>query len=138
MIEEEPTLESHRDEQTKEFIISGMGQVHLDVIVEKMKRKFNVEVLLKTPKVPYLETIRGSVKVQGKYKKQSGGRGQYGDCWIEMSPMPRGEGYLFEDKIVGGVIPRQYIPAVDKGIQEAAVEGFLVRKSGGRFQGCPV
>lgn len=125
MIEEEPTLESHRDEQTKEFIISGMGQVHLDVIVEKMKRKFNVEVLLKTPKVPYLETIRGSVKVQGKYKKQSGGRGQYGDCWIEMSPMPRGEGYLFDDKIVGGVIPRQYIPAVDKGIQEAALEGFL-------------
>ncbi|NVN98701.1 MAG: elongation factor G [Geobacteraceae bacterium] len=125
MIEEEPTLESHRDDQTKEFIISGMGQVHLDVIVEKMKRKFNVEVLLKTPKVPYLETIRGSVKVQGKYKKQSGGRGQYGDCWIEMSPMPRGEGYLFDDKIVGGVIPRQYIPAVDKGIQEAALEGFL-------------
>ena len=125
MIEEEPTLESHRDEQTKEFIISGMGQVHLDVIVEKMKRKFNVEVLLKTPKVPYLETIRGSVKVQGKYKKQSGGRGQYGDCWIEMAPTQRGEGYIFEDKIVGGVIPRQYIPAVDKGIQEAAVEGFL-------------
>ncbi|HXC93172.1 MAG TPA: elongation factor G [Geobacteraceae bacterium] len=125
MIEEEPTLESHRDEQTKEFIISGMGQVHLDVIVEKLKRKFNVEVLLKTPKIPYLETIRGSVKVQGKYKKQSGGRGQYGDCWIEMSPMPRGEGYVFEDKIVGGVIPRQYIPAVDKGIQEASQEGFL-------------
>jgi len=125
MIEEEPTLESHRDTQTKEFIISGMGQVHLEVIVEKMKRKFGVEVLLKTPKVPYLETIRGSAKVQGKYKKQSGGRGQYGDCWIELSPMPRGEGYLFEDKIVGGVIPRQYIPAVDKGIQEAAKEGFL-------------
>jgi len=125
MIEEEPTLESHRDTQTKEFIISGMGQVHLDVIVEKMKRKFNVEVLLKTPKVPYLETIRGSAKVQGKYKKQSGGRGQYGDCWIEMAPQPRGEGYLFEDKIVGGVIPRQYIPAVDKGIQEACVHGFL-------------
>ena len=125
MIEEEPTLESHRDTQTKELIISGMGQVHLEVIVEKMKRKFGVDVLLKTPKVPYLETIRGSAKVQGKYKKQSGGRGQYGDCWIEMSPRPRGEGYLFEDKIVGGVIPRQYIPAVDKGIQEASVEGFL-------------
>ena len=125
MIEEEPTLESHRDPQTKEFIISGMGQVHLEVIVEKMKRKFGVEVLLKTPKVPYLETIRGTAKVQGKYKKQSGGRGQYGDCWIEMAPTGRGEGYLFEDKIVGGVIPRQYIPAVDKGIQEAAVEGFL-------------
>ena len=125
MIEEEPTLESHRDPQTKELIISGMGQVHLEVIVEKMKRKFGVEVLLKTPKVPYLETIRGTTKVQGKYKKQSGGRGQYGDCWIEMAPLPRGEGYLFEDKIVGGVVPRQYIPAVDKGIQEAALEGFL-------------
>src|SRR5512136_599887 len=125
MIEEEPTLESHRDTQTKEFIISGMGQVHLEVIVEKLKRKFGVEVLLKTPKVPYLETIRGNAKVQGKYKKQSGGRGQYGDCWIEMSPQPRGEGYLFEDKIVGGVIPRQYIPAVDKGIQEACLDGFL-------------
>lgn len=125
MIEEEPTLESHRDPQTKEFIISGMGQVHLEVIVEKMKRKFGVEVLLKTPKVPYLETIRGSAKVQGKYKKQSGGRGQYGDCWIEMSPTGRGEGYIFDDKVVGGVIPRQYIPAVDKGIQEACVDGFL-------------
>jgi elongation factor G len=125
MIEEEPTLESHRDPQTKEFIISGMGQVHLEVIVEKMKRKFGVDVLLKTPKVPYLETIRGSAKVQGKYKKQSGGRGQYGDCWIEMSPRQRGEGYLFEDKIVGGVIPRQYIPAVDKGIQDASQDGFL-------------
>jgi elongation factor G len=125
MIEEEPTLESHRDTQTKEFIISGMGQVHLEVIVEKMKRKFGVEVLLKTPKVPYFETIRGTAKVQGKYKKQSGGRGQYGDCWIEMSPTGRGEGYIFEDKVVGGVIPRQYIPAVDKGIQEASVDGFL-------------
>lgn len=125
MIEEEPTLESHRDTQTKELIISGMGQVHLEVIIEKMKRKFGVEVLMKTPKVPYLETIRGTAKVQGKYKKQSGGRGQYGDCWIEMSPQPRGEGYLFEDKIVGGVIPRQYIPAVDKGIQDACLEGFL-------------
>lgn len=125
MIEEEPTLESHRDTQTKEFIISGMGQVHLEVIVEKLKRKFGVEVVLKTPKVPYLETIRGTAKVQGKYKKQSGGRGQYGDCWIEMSPTGRGDGYIFEDKVVGGVIPRQYIPAVDKGIHDASLEGFL-------------
>jgi elongation factor G len=125
MIEEEPTLESHRDEQTKEFIISGMGQVHLEVIVEKLKRKFGVEVLLKTPKVPYLETIRGTAKVQGKYKKQSGGRGQYGDCWIDMGPTGRGEGYIFEDKVVGGVIPRQYIPAVDKGIHDASLEGYL-------------
>lgn len=125
MIEEEPTLESHRDPKTRELIVSGMGQVHLEVIVEKMKRKFGVDVVLKTPKVPYLETIRGSAKVQGKYKKQSGGRGQYGDCWIEMSPTGRGEGYVFEDKIVGGVIPRQYIPAVDKGISDASQEGFL-------------
>lgn len=125
MIEEEPTLESHRDAKTREMIVSGMGQVHLEVIVEKMKRKFGVDVVLKTPKVPYLETIRGSAKVQGKYKKQSGGRGQYGDCWIEMSPAERGEGYIFEDKIVGGVIPRQYIPAVDKGISDAAQDGFL-------------
>jgi elongation factor G len=125
MIEEEPTLESHRDDQTKEFIISGMGQVHLEVIVEKLKRKFGVEVVLKTPKVPYLETIRGTAKVQGKYKKQSGGRGQYGDCWIEMGPTARGEGYVFDDKVVGGVIPRQYIPAVDKGIHDASLEGFL-------------
>ncbi len=125
MIEEEPTLESHRDPQTNELIISGMGQVHLEVLVEKLKRKFGVDVLLKTPKVPYLETIKGNTKVQGKYKKQSGGRGQYGDCWIEMAPTGRGEGYRFVDKIVGGVIPRQYIPAVDKGVQEAANEGFL-------------
>jgi len=125
MIEEEPTLESHRDPRTHEMIISGMGQVHLEVIVEKLKRKFGVDVVLKTPKVPYLETIRGTAKVQGKYKKQSGGRGQYGDCWIEMAPTGRGEGYIFEDKIVGGVIPRQYIPAVDKGINEAAQDGFL-------------
>jgi elongation factor G len=125
MIEEEPTLKSHRDAKTRELIVSGMGQVHLEVIVEKMKRKFGVDVVLKTPKVPYLETIRGSAKVQGKYKKQSGGRGQYGDCWIEMSPTERGEGYVFEDKIVGGVIPRQYIPAVDKGINDAALDGFL-------------
>jgi elongation factor G len=125
MIEEEPTLESHRDAKTREMIVSGMGQVHLEVIVEKMKRKFGVDVVLKTPKVPYLETIRGSAKVQGKYKKQSGGRGQYGDCWIEMSPTERGEGYVFDDKIVGGVIPRQYIPAVDKGISDASQDGFL-------------
>ncbi|NVN90633.1 MAG: elongation factor G [Desulfuromonadales bacterium] len=125
MIEEEPTLQSHRDAKTHEMIVSGMGQVHLEVIVEKLKRKFGVDVVLKTPKVPYLETIRGSAKVQGKYKKQSGGRGQYGDCWIEMSPTARGEGYIFEDKIVGGVIPRQYIPAVDKGIADASQEGFL-------------
>ncbi|HET6420128.1 MAG TPA: elongation factor G [Geobacteraceae bacterium] len=125
LMEEDPTLKLRRDDQTRELIISGMGQVHLEVTMEKLKRKFGVEVELKTPKVPYLETIRAAVKVQGKYKKQSGGRGQYGDCWVEFSPLGRGEGFQFEDKIVGGVIPKQYIPAVDKGIQEAALEGSL-------------
>ncbi len=125
LMEEDPTLKLRRDDQTKELIISGMGQVHLEVTMEKLKRKFGVEVELKTPKVPFLETIRAAVKVQGKYKKQSGGRGQYGDCWVEFSPLGRGDGFQFEDKIVGGVIPKQYIPAVDKGIQEAALEGSL-------------
>ena len=125
LMEEDPTLRLRRDDQTRELIISGMGQVHLEVTMEKLKRKFGVEVELKTPKVPYLETIRASVKVQGKYKKQSGGRGQYGDCWVEFSPLGRGEGFQFEDKIVGGVIPRQYIPAVEKGIQDTSLEGSL-------------
>lgn len=125
LMEEDHTITLRRDDQTRELIISGMGQVHLEVTIEKLKRKFSVEVELKTPKVPYLETIKTAVKVQGKYKKQSGGRGQYGDCWVEFVPQSRGEGYQFEDKIVGGVIPKTYIPAVDKGIQEAAVEGSL-------------
>jgi elongation factor G len=125
LMEEDPTLKLRRDDQTRELIISGMGQVHLEVTMEKLKRKFGVEVELKTPKVPYLETIRANVKVQGKYKKQSGGRGQYGDCWVEFSPLERGGGFKFEDKIVGGVIPKQYIPAVERGIQEASLEGSL-------------
>jgi len=125
LMEEDQTLEIHRDDKTRELIISGMGQVHLEVTIEKLKRKFSVDVELKTPKVPYLETFKGTVKVQGKYKKQSGGRGQYGDCWVEFSPLPRGEGFQFEDRIVGGVIPRQYIPAVEKGIFESAQDGFL-------------
>jgi elongation factor G len=125
LMEEDPTISLRRDEQTREHIISGMGQVHLEVTIEKLKRKFSVEVELKTPKVPYLETMKSAVKVQGKYKKQSGGRGQYGDCWVEFIPLGRGEGYQFEDKIVGGVIPKTYIPAVDRGIQEASQEGAL-------------
>lgn len=125
LIEEDKTIRYSRDEQTKEFILSGMGQVHIEVIVEKMKRKFNVEVELKEPKVPYKETIKGTTKVQGKYKKQSGGKGQYGDTWLELSPLPRGTGFEFVDKVVGGAIPRQYIPAVEKGIVEAMVQGIL-------------
>ncbi len=125
LMEEDQTISLRRDDQTRELIISGMGQVHLEVTIEKLRRKFSVEVELKIPKVPYLETMKTAVKVQGKYKKQSGGRGQYGDCWVEFVPQGRGEGYVFEDKIVGGVIPKTYIPAVDKGIQEASLEGSL-------------
>jgi len=125
ILEEDPTLRFHRDDETKEMIISGMGQVHIEVALEKLKRKYGVEVIMKTPKIPYRETIKTSAKAQGKYKKQSGGRGQYGDCWIEIEPLPRNGGYEFIDKIVGGVIPRQYIPAVEKGVIEAMHEGVL-------------
>jgi elongation factor G len=124
ILEEDPTLRFIRDEEANEMLLSGMGQVHLEITLEKLKRKFGVEVLMKSPKIPYRETIKKSVKIQGKYKKQSGGRGQYGDCWIEVKPLPRGTGYEFVDKIVGGAIPRQYIPAVDKGIQQAMKEGI--------------
>jgi elongation factor G len=125
LIEEDPTLSIRREEQTKETILSGMGQVHIEVTIEKMKRKFGVEVELRQPKIPYRETIKGKTQVQGKYKKQSGGRGQYGDTWLEIEPLPRGEGFEFADKIVGGAIPRQYIPAVEKGIVGAMDEGVL-------------
>ncbi|MBN1547094.1 MAG: elongation factor G [Syntrophaceae bacterium] len=125
LVEEDPTLSFHRDEQTKEMIISGMGQVHIEVNMEKMKRKFGVEVNLKTPRVPYKETIKGKTNVQGRYKKQSGGRGQFGDCWLDIEPLPRGGGFEFVDKIVGGVIPQQYRPAVEKGIVEAMEEGVV-------------
>ena len=123
--EEDPSLSIDRDPQTNELIVSGMGVVHLDVIVERMKSRFGVEVDMKPPKVPYRETIRGSTKVQGKHKKQSGGRGQFGDAWIEISPIDKGQGFIFENKIVGGAIPKGYIPAVEKGVQEAMLNGCL-------------
>jgi elongation factor G len=125
LIEEDPSIRYQREEQTKEFIISGMGQIHIEVLVSRMKRKFGVDVDLRAPKVPYKETIKGRTKVQGKYKKQSGGKGQYGDCWLELEPLPRGAGFEFVDKIVGGAIPRQYIPSVEKGIVEAMEHGIL-------------
>ena len=106
LAEEDPAMSVGRDAQTNEFLISGMGQVHIEVTVDKLKRKFGVDVTLKTPKVPYKETIRGSAKVEGKLKKQTGGRGQFAVAWLELEPMPRGEGFEFVDKIVGGVIPR--------------------------------
>ncbi|NCC37783.1 MAG: elongation factor G, partial [Chloroflexia bacterium] len=125
LMEEDPTLQISRDEQTHEMILSGMGQVHIEVAVERLKRKYGVEGELQAPKGPYRETIRGKARLQNKYKKQSGGRGQYGDVWIELEPLAAGGGYEFVDNIVGGVIPRQYIPAVSKGIQEAMAKGTL-------------
>ena len=125
LLDEDPTLRFAFDDQTKEMVLSGMGQVHLEVTIEKLKRKFGVDVKMKTPKVPYKETIRAKASAQGKYKKQTGGHGQYGDAWIEIEPLPRGSGFVFEDKIVGGVIPRQYIPAVEKGVVEAMHGGML-------------
>jgi elongation factor G len=125
LVEEDPTLKTERNAQTHELLISGMGQVHLDVILQRMHQRFGVDVDVKAPKVPYFETIRGSTKSQGRYKKQTGGKGQFGDTWIEISPLPKGDGFVFEDKIVGGSIPKTYIPAVEKGIQEAMQGGVI-------------
>jgi elongation factor G len=123
--EEDPSLQVRRDPQTKEIILAGMGKAHLEIAVDRLKRKFGLEIQMKTPRVPYKETIHGRAEVQGRYKKQTGGRGQYGDCWIKLEPLPRGGGFEFVNQIVGGVIPRQYIPAVEKGIVEAMEEGAL-------------
>ncbi len=125
IMEEDTSVGMHRDNQTREFILSGMGQLHIEVIVEKLKRKYGAEVELKAPKVPYLETIKASSKAQGKYKKQSGGRGQFGDTWIEIQPLPRGKGFEFVNKIVGGAIPRNYIPSVEKGIVDTMSGGYV-------------
>ncbi|MFC1742942.1 elongation factor G [Candidatus Riflebacteria bacterium] len=124
--EEDIALVISHDEITKDILLTGMGQRHIEGTVEKLKRKFNVEVLLETPKVPYKETITKRVEeIQGKYKKQTGGHGQFGDCWIHIEPKKRGEGFEFVDKIVGGVIPRTFIPAVEKGIIESMVKGVV-------------
>ena len=123
LIEEDPSLQLSRDAEAKAIIISGRGQIHIETAVERLKRKYNVEVSLSIPKIPYRETITKTVRVQGRHKKQSGGHGQFGDCWVQLEPMERGAGYEFVDKIVGGVIPKTYIPAVDKGIQEACQAG---------------
>jgi elongation factor G len=125
LLEEDPSLKFHRDEESAEMILGGMGQMHLEVTLEKLKRKFGVDVIMKTPRVPYRETIKASTSAQGKYKKQSGGRGQFGDCWIKIEPLPKGSGFEFVNEIVGGVIPRQYIPAVEKGIIQKMKEGLL-------------
>ncbi len=123
LLEEDPTLRLERDPHTGEAILSGMGSVHIETTLERLRRKFSVEVNLKTPKVPYRETLKGKTRVQGRYKKQTGGRGQFGDPGLEIEPAAQGEGYVFLDEIVGGAIPRNYIPAVEKGIGEAMAQG---------------
>jgi elongation factor G len=125
LAEEDPMMHVARDAQTGEMIVSGMSQVHVEVTVERLKRRFNADVDLKPPRVPYRETIRGSAKAEGKHKKQTGGRGQFADTWMEVAPLHSGDGFEFVDKIVGGAIPRNYIPAVEKGVRAAMVEGFL-------------
>lgn len=125
LIEEDPTLEFSRHADTKEMVLSGMGQLHIDLALEKLHRKYGAEVLLHMPKIPYRETIRTAAQAQGKYKKQTGGHGQYGDCWLELAPLPRGEGLVFENRVVGGAIPRNFISAVEKGVIEAMQHGSL-------------
>lgn len=122
---EDPTFQVRHDPQTKELIISGLGDLHLSVMVGRLKKRFNVNVDLGTPKVAYKETVTKNARVQGKFKRQSGGRGQYGDCWIEVQPLEKGKGLEFVDKIFGGSIPRNFIPSVEKGVRQAALEGAV-------------
>ena len=125
LMEEDPMLRFFRDPQTKEFLIAGTGQQHIEVVVAKLKKRYHTEVVLKAPKVPYRETIRGKADVQGRHKKQTGGHGQYGDCKIKMEPLPRGGEFEFVNDIFGGSIPKNFIPAVEKGVKDAASRGYL-------------
>jgi elongation factor G len=125
ILEEDPALHFTRDAQTKEFLLSGSGQLHVETVVEKLKKRYSVEVTLHPPKVPYKETITQRAEVQGRHKKQTGGRGQFGDCKCVFEPMPRGGGFVFEDKIFGGSVPQQFRPAIEKGIIEAAQSGAI-------------
>jgi elongation factor G len=125
ILEEDPTARIERDSETGQLLISGNGELHVKIITERLKKRFNVDIELKPPKISYKETIKGRADVQGRHKKQTGGRGQFGDVWIKMEPLPRGGDFEFEDKIFGGAIPRNYIPSVEKGIQEARKKGVL-------------
>jgi elongation factor G len=123
--EEDPTINYTRDQQTKELLLAGQGQSHIEVTVAKLKRRFGVEVLLKLPRIPYRETIRASVEAHGRHKKQTGGHGQFGDCKVRFDPLPAGSDFQFENDIFGGAIPRQFVPAIEKGLQDSRMRGFL-------------
>ena len=125
ILEEDPALHFDRDPQTKEFLLSGTGQIHVETVIDKLKKRYGVEVTLHPPKVPYKETITQRAEVQGRHKKQTGGRGQFGDCKVIFEPLPRGEGFIFEDKIFGGSVPQNFRPAIEKGIVDAAATGAV-------------
>jgi elongation factor G len=125
LLEEDPMLRFYRDPATNEFLLAGTGQQQIEIVVSKLKKRSNVEVTLTAPKVPYRETIRSRAEVQGRHKKQTGGHGQFGDCWVRVEPLDRGAGFEFANEIFGGSIPRQYIPAIEKGMIEAAQHGYL-------------
>ncbi len=127
LAEEDPTIQFTMNPDTKESILSGLGDLHLEVIVSRLQRKFGVEVQTGAPKIPYKETVRGAARVQGRFKRQTGGRGQFGDVWIRLEPKPRGEGFEFVDAVKGGAVPRNFIPAVEKGVREAMEKGVLAR-----------
>jgi elongation factor G len=125
LAEEDPTFKVRRDPELKQTVISGMGESHLEIMADRLRRKFGVEVTLAPPRVPYRETIKGKAKAEGRHVKQSGGRGQYGVCWLEVEPLPRGGGFEFVDKIFGGAIPNQFIPSVEKGVRKQLEDGIL-------------
>jgi elongation factor G len=125
ILEEDQSLRFYRDPQTREFLLAGSGQQHVEIVVSRLKKRYGVDVTLKAPKIPYRETIRGKADVQGRHKKQTGGHGQFGDCWIKMEPLTRGSGFEFANEIFGGSIPKNFIPAVEKGIVDAAANGYL-------------
>ncbi|MGA1981903.1 MAG: elongation factor G [Acidobacteriaceae bacterium] len=125
MMEDDPMIRFFRDQQTNEFLVAGAGQPHIEALVSKLTRRYHTNVILKAPKVPYRETVRGRAEAQGRHKKQSGGHGQFGDCKLRIEPLPRGSGFVFANEIFGGSIPRQYVPAVEKGVRESAARGFL-------------
>jgi elongation factor G len=125
ILEEDQALRFYRDPQTREFLLAGAGQQHVEIVVSRLKKKYGVDVHLRAPKIPYRETIRGFADVQGRHKKQTGGHGQFGDCWIKVEPLARGAKFQFANEVFGGAIPKNFIPAVEKGIVEAAENGFL-------------